>query len=98
MKKLIILFIALLTFSSGKSMNPGSILFQDPTRTPKNSNQVDPVRTVDGSTGKYKKDHKTSTGKDFATRKRHVKTAKPRKDNGKEKPADNSQGKEEKKG
>ena len=85
MKKLIILLIAFFTLNSVKSITTNSDFFQDPARTPKNSKQVDPVNTVDGSGGKYKKDHKHSNGKDFATRKRHVKTAKTRKDNGKEK-------------
>lgn len=85
MTKIIILLIAFFTLGSVKSRVNQPDLFQDPARTPKNSRQVDPVNTVDGSGGKYKKDHKHPNGKDFSTRKRHVKTAKTKKDNGKEK-------------
>ncbi|PBQ33400.1 hypothetical protein CNR22_16980 [Sphingobacteriaceae bacterium] len=86
MKKLALLLVTILTLNTVEGISSTLLpVLQDPARTPKNSKQVDPVNTVDGSRGKYKKDHKHSTGKDFATRKRHVKTAKTKKDNGKEK-------------
>jgi hypothetical protein len=90
MKKIFLLIVVLVSFTEAKSM-----FLQDPSRTPNNPKQVDPVTTVDGSTGKYKKDHKTSTGKHFATDKKHIKTAKARYDNGleKEKTKDTEPGK-----
>lgn len=80
MKKIFLLTIILISFFDVKSL-----FRQDPSRTPNNPKQVDPVTTVDGSTGKYKKDHKTSTGKHFASDKKHIKTAKVHHDDGQEK-------------
>jgi hypothetical protein len=51
-------------------------LFQDPSRTPGDPKQVDPVRMPSGSTGKYHKPKKAMSGKTFAHNKSHIKTSK----------------------
>lgn len=60
-------------------------LYQDPARTPREPQTRDQVRTVDGSTGKYKSSHKVRNSKGFATNSKHVKKSKKGSDNGREK-------------
>ncbi len=50
-------------------------LFQDPAKTARYPN-ADPIVSFDGSSGKYKKNHKTSNGHKFAHHHRHIKKAK----------------------
>jgi hypothetical protein len=52
---------------------------QDPARTPKGPRLSDPVTTVDGSRGKYRKKHKITNSHSWAYRRKHADTVKPRK-------------------
>ena len=53
-----------------------SWLSQDPAKTTKYPNSDPPVSSPDGSSGKYKKNHKSANGHNFATHHRHIKKAK----------------------
>ena len=50
---------------------------QDPVKTSKNPRQSDKVRTVDGSTGKYKTQHKVRKS-NFVNNRLHIAKAKPK--------------------
>lgn len=52
---------------------------RDPARTPKEPRLSDPVTTVDGSQGKYRKKHKVINSKSWARRRKHADTVKPKK-------------------
>lgn len=70
-----------------------AVAFQDPAKTSDNK-KIDPNKNLSGSTGRYKGQHKHANGKKFATNKRHIKTAKPKGDNGKEKESSQPKGNE----
>ena len=88
MKKLLLLPFLVLFIGEMKSLNTTPLVSlsytKDPARTPKEPRLSDPVTTVDGSTGKYRNKHKHPNGKNWARRRKHADTVKP-KNQGKEK-------------
>lgn len=53
-----------------------SWFYQDPAKTTKYPNSDPPVSSPDGSSGKYKKNHKSANGHHFASHHSHIKKAK----------------------
>lgn len=96
MKKITITCLLFLAFWESKAHhNPPlsvSTYTKDPTRTPKEPKQADPVITVDGSQGKYRNKHKIINSKSWGRRRGHADLAKPKK--GKEKSKNKTQSQE----